>query len=41
MWKKWLKWCGKAIVTYAPKIAEVVMEIIVAKKQADPPKPSA
>ena len=35
MWKKWLKACGKAIVKYAPKIAEIVMEIVV-KKKADP-----
>ena len=35
MWKRWLSFVGKAIVKYAPKIAEIVMEII-AKKKADP-----
>jgi hypothetical protein len=37
MWKKWLKWCGKAIVTYAPKIAEIVVDLLTKKK----PEPSA
>jgi hypothetical protein len=37
MWKRWLKWCGKAVVQYAPKIAEIIMEIVVKKKKDDPP----
>jgi hypothetical protein len=37
MWKKWLKFCGKAIVQYAPKIAEIVVDLLTKKK----PEPSA
>jgi len=33
MWKRWLKWCGKAIVQYAPKIADIVIDLVTKKKQ--------
>jgi hypothetical protein len=41
MWTKWLKFVGKAIVQYAPRIAEIVIEIVANKKKPDPPMPSA
>jgi len=41
MWKRWLKWCGKTIVKYAPTIAEIVMEIVAKKSKAEPPQPRA
>lgn len=33
MWKKWLKFCGKAIVQYAPKIADIVIDLVTKKKK--------
>lgn len=40
MWKRWLTFVGKKIVQFAPKIADIIMEIVI-KKKNDPPKPSA
>ncbi len=37
MWKRWLKFIGKTIVQYAPKIADIVIDLVAKKKSAEPP----